>query len=310
MMQAPIIKYRLPSDPSVWVELIDDEDVSLMFDEFKDVVAASQSNIAPSVPTSTTSDSSSAGSAASWNNSRIAQAQHIKLHIFVQWRSDTDAKEGYGVDNDVANAFVVNGDVANALLVNGGVANALIVNVDGDGKKQSSGGGACTAADGGGDVQSSSSRVEGAPAPFNEPSVQGEAKDEDTIPTHPPSEGRDAKPTSHRRQRRHARVDPRRSGSGVDVAGLLDRMEVINAADISLIKFLGAGGYGDVYLGKWHSCEVAVKCLNPSLFFQGGGGAADPGGSINRAAVIDLIREADMLGSLRHPAIVWMYHSN
>jgi hypothetical protein len=46
-----------------------------------------------------------------------------------------------------------------------------------------------------------------------------------------------------------------------------------------------------VYLGRWNECEVAVKCLNPSLFYQGEG--------INKAAVLDLIREADMLGSLR-----------
>lgn len=57
--------------------------------------------------------------------------------------------------------------------------------------------------------------------------------------------------------------------------------------------------YGDVYLAKWHNCEVAVKCLNPSLFFNGGDLS-----SINRAAIMDLVKEADMLGSLRHPNIV------
>jgi hypothetical protein len=53
----------------------------------------------------------------------------------------------------------------------------------------------------------------------------------------------------------------------------------------------GAGGYGEVYIGKWHSSEVAVKCLNPSLFFAGGEGSA-----VSRAAIADLVREADMLG--------------
>lgn len=28
--------------------------------------------------------------------------------------------------------------------------------------------------------------------------------------------------------------------------------------------------YGDVYLARWHGCDVAVKCLNPSLFFSDG----------------------------------------
>ena len=27
-----------------------------------------------------------------------------------------------------------------------------------------------------------------------------------------------------------------------------------------------------VYLGKWHSSEAAIKCLNASLFYPGGAG--------------------------------------
>ena len=141
----------------------------------------------------------------------------------------------------------------------------------------------------------------------------------------------------------------RRAGSDYDLAGLLDRLELIAPADVQIVRFLGAGGcagaaaawalyiagrllalpssqrcvprlaasltshstcyrpaaprrYGDVNLGRWQGCEVAVKCLNPSLFFHGGDAAA-----LNREAVADLIREADMLGSLRHPNIVWVY---
>ena len=45
-------------------------------------------------------------------------------------------------------------------------------------------------------------------------------------------------------------------------------MEIIDPRDIMLVKFLGSGGYGEVHLGKWHSSEAAIKCLNPSLFFQ------------------------------------------
>ena len=56
-----------------------------------------------------------------------------------------------------------------------------------------------------------------------------------------------------------------------------------------------------VYLGKWHSSEVAIKCLNPSLFYSGGDGAA------SKAAIADLLREADLLSSLRHPNVVWVY---
>lgn len=44
-----------------------------------------------------------------------------------------------------------------------------------------------------------------------------------------------------------------------------------------------------MYLGKWHGCDAAVKCLNPGLFF--GGGDVN-----NHSAVADLLKEADMLG--------------
>ncbi len=56
-----------------------------------------------------------------------------------------------------------------------------------------------------------------------------------------------------------------------------------------------------VYLGRWHSSEVAIKCLNPSLFFSGSDGSA------SKAAMADLMREADLLASLRHPNVVWVY---
>ena len=59
--------------------------------------------------------------------------------------------------------------------------------------------------------------------------------------------------------------------------------------------------YIQVYLGKWHNSEAAIKCLNPSLFYTAGDRA------VSRAAISDLLREADLLGSLRHPNVVWVY---
>ena len=50
------MKYQLPSDPSVYVDVVDDEDVSLMLDEWREASAAAASGSNPS-----------------------------RLHIFVQW---------------------------------------------------------------------------------------------------------------------------------------------------------------------------------------------------------------------------------
>ena len=43
-------------------------------------------------------------------------------------------------------------------------------------------------------------------------------------------------------------------------------------AHTQVCRFLGAGGYGEVYLCKWASVDVEVKCLNPGLIM--GAGAA------------------------------------
>lgn len=37
------------------------------------------------------------------------------------------------------------------------------------------------------------------------------------------------------------------------------------------VRLLGTGGFGEVYLCRWHSCDVAVKCLNPNLLVPDGG---------------------------------------
>lgn len=36
------------------------------------------------------------------------------------------------------------------------------------------------------------------------------------------------------------------------------------------LRLLGTGGFGEVYLCHWHSCDVAVKCLNPNLLVPDG----------------------------------------
>lgn len=48
--------------------------------------------------------------------------------------------------------------------------------------------------------------------------------------------------------------------------------------NFQVVRFLGAGGYGEVYLCKWHACDVAVKSLSPALLMEdglGGGNASE-----------------------------------
>lgn len=84
-----------------------------------------------------------------------------------------------------------------------------------------------------------------------------------------------------------AAAAPGSTGSGLsqgqrnfNLREISDKLEIISPEDVTLLKFLGAGGYGEVYLGKWHSSEAAIKCLNPSLF---AGGEAGGVGSCCRA---------------------------
>ena len=55
-MQNPSLKYQLPSEPNVYVDLVDDEDTQLMFDDWHDY------------------SSSTKGAS--------------KLHLFIDWRRD------------------------------------------------------------------------------------------------------------------------------------------------------------------------------------------------------------------------------
>ncbi|GIL42271.1 hypothetical protein Vafri_296 [Volvox africanus] len=94
-------------------------------------------------------------------------------------------------------------------------------------------------------------------------------------------------------------TDPR-----VSLSDLESKLEIIRPEDLQIIKFLGSGGYGEVYLCRWHSCDVAAKCLNPSLLMPDTAGG---GSTMGSDVVTELLREAAMLGGLRHPNIVWVY---
>ncbi|KIZ03501.1 hypothetical protein MNEG_4463 [Monoraphidium neglectum] len=84
---------------------------------------------------------------------------------------------------------------------------------------------------------------------------------------------------------------------------LRGRVEVIRPWELRVVRLLGAGAFGEVYLARWRSTEVAVKCLSPGLLVADG----SAGGAPSAAAAADLLREAAILAGLRHPNIVAVY---
>ena len=54
--------------------------------------------------------------------------------------------------------------------------------------------------------------------------------------------------------------------------------------------FIGGGGYGDVYLGKWLGTQVAIKRFGKRY--------------LTKKAVKDFIKEIEVANQLRHPNIV------
>eukprot|EP00882_Tetradesmus_deserticola_P004298 GHRQ01004541.1.p1 GENE.GHRQ01004541.1~~GHRQ01004541.1.p1 ORF type:complete len:514 (+),score=280.58 GHRQ01004541.1:45-1544(+) len=92
------------------------------------------------------------------------------------------------------------------------------------------------------------------------------------------------------------------SSGQLRLADLEAKLEIINPDDLTPVRLLGTGGFGEVYLCRWHSCDVAVKCLNPNLLVPDGGM-----GSISKDNVSELLKEASILGNVRHPNVVWVY---
>lgn len=228
----PVVKYRLPSDPTVWVDLIDDEDVQMMLDEWEESLSLSTSRTA-------------------------------RLHLYVQWRP----AEAYTGD------FLSGGSVDEQGRDCMGKRDAEVhVFSPFDNEEKD-----------GDEAAASGAAAEKSGALTVSPTLKAP---EHKVPS-APEVGK--------------QFDSGQFGEQ-NMRTVIERLEIINVEDISLLKFLGSGGFGDVHLGKWCNVEVAVKCLNPSLFFQG-----NDVNHINRAAVTDLIKEADMLGGFRHPNIVWVY---
>ncbi|GAX75257.1 hypothetical protein CEUSTIGMA_g2702.t1 [Chlamydomonas eustigma] len=70
--------------------------------------------------------------------------------------------------------------------------------------------------------------------------------------------------------------------------------QTIDASELTLLKHIGTGAYGKVWLAEWTGCEVAVKEL---LCFS-------DNEEENGRAWADMQNEVNMLGSLSHPNIM------
>ncbi|KAI7836153.1 hypothetical protein COHA_009983 [Chlorella ohadii] len=97
------------------------------------------------------------------------------------------------------------------------------------------------------------------------------------------------------------RVASRRSNSGVasapSAAGDLDRWEVDFSA-ISLLRLLGEGSCGSVYLATLNETPVAVKVLADTS------GTSAAGSWVSSPALQALHRESSVMAALRHPNVV------
>jgi serine/threonine protein kinase len=68
-------------------------------------------------------------------------------------------------------------------------------------------------------------------------------------------------------------------------------LNLMNPSDLNFEMQIGAGGFGDVFLGTWRQLPVAIKRLH--------------GVDLHRAAALSaLATEANMLASFRHPNTV------
>ena len=63
----------------------------------------------------------------------------------------------------------------------------------------------------------------------------------------------------------NAVLSPCRSTALAALPPPLAGVEVIPAESVTLVTLLGAGSYGDMWRGRWHEAEVAVKCLSPAV---------------------------------------------
>ncbi|WIA09456.1 hypothetical protein OEZ85_008857 [Tetradesmus obliquus] len=86
------------------------------------------------------------------------------------------------------------------------------------------------------------------------------------------------------------------------VKQLQGQVELIMPHELRVVRYVGGGAFGEVYLCKWHGTDVAVKCLSPSLLAS----SSSSSSSSRRAAApaAELLQEAATMASMRHPHVM------
>ena len=100
------------------------------------------------------------------------------------------------------------------------------------------------------------------------------------------------------------------SADGRAGSGAMHALWQVNWRDLEIVRQIGEGSFGKVYLAKWRETTVAVKVLlSASLPNEqedgGGGNNEDSGdGNANNPLLAGLQKEASMMAAMRHPNVV------
>jgi serine/threonine protein kinase len=294
-----LLRYQLPSDPSIFVDIVDDEDVQLMFEEIAEL-----------------REFNGGGGGGMFGNAGRSSGGSVgggggapKLRLFVQWIASppglpTVIGGGGGVPgtNQLTTSsrnntldYIEGPDQFLSPMYSGSLVGI-------DNQTNSSGeAGSAGVLTGGGEIGSGGTGA-----------VTGEkyysASGDNNIINNTPSTSKIAARNSESDsaspqllngyQQKHVHI-AHRSASELRLAAVRsDQLECIPASEVILMELLGTGTFGDMYAGKWRECTVAVKCLNPSSVGLNYG---------SQAAWLAFLHDANSSAALRHPNLVEVY---
>jgi len=267
-----LLRYQLPSDPSIFVDIVDNEDVQLMFEEIAELRAF--------------------GGLFSNGGRSSGGAPSSKLRLFVQWiamppgcPTDAGALGSLHLNTGSRNTTMEYIDSAEQFLSPrySGSFIGIDNNTNSSGGEGSSSPGALTCG-----AEKYFSVAE------NRDALGIAPKNNESTSDSPRSDVNDYQ----QRSQQHVHI-AHRSASELRLAAVRsDQLECIPASEVNLLELLGTGTFGDMYVGKWRECTVAVKCFNPSSVGLNYG---------SQAAWLDFLDDANRAAALRHPNLVEVY---